>query len=326
MPEISVIVPVYNVEQYLNRCVDSILAQTYRDYELILVNDGSTDNSGSICEEYAKKDSRIRVFHKENGGQSSARNMALDWVFANSDSQWIHFVDSDDWIHPQMLELLRKAVLENDVKIGAVGHFDTHGITPGVDTTACGFELYTPEEYYNSRNMNAVMPVAKLYHKNCFSDIRYPVGKIHEDAATSFRLLFAEKKIAVSDAALYYYFQNPEGTTKSPWSLKRLDAIDAVKAQISFFKEAGYKKAYEHATIGYASVIIHSREHLQKSDLPSNVKRKYTVYLNALLTGAFFRYGLIYLRLNVGIFVDAFPKLAQVYKKIKVLCQKMKGK
>lgn len=96
MSEITVVVPVYKVEQYLHRCIDSILVQTYRDFELILIDDGSPDSCGMICDEYAKSDSRIHVIHQENGGLSAARNAGIDWAFANSDSQWLTFIDSDD--------------------------------------------------------------------------------------------------------------------------------------------------------------------------------------------------------------------------------------
>ena len=106
MPIVSIIVPVYKAESYLHRCVDSILSQTFRDFELILVDDGSPDRSGGICDQYAAKDSRVRVIHQENGGPAVARNTGIDWAFANSDSQWQMFVDSDDWIHPEMLRYL----------------------------------------------------------------------------------------------------------------------------------------------------------------------------------------------------------------------------
>ena len=103
MPQISVIVPVYKVEPYLRRCVDSILGQTFTDFELILVDDGSPDNCPAICDEYARKDTRVHVIHQENGGLSAARNAGIDWAFANSDSQWLTSVDSDEWVHPEML-------------------------------------------------------------------------------------------------------------------------------------------------------------------------------------------------------------------------------
>ena len=124
MPTISVIVPVYNVEIYLHRCVDSILAQTFTDFELILVDDGSPDNCGAICDEYAKKDSRVRVIHKENGGQSSARNRAIE----AAQGEWIHFVDSDDLIHPQMLEILYRAAQESGANISACSYTEAEDV------------------------------------------------------------------------------------------------------------------------------------------------------------------------------------------------------
>ena len=111
MPEISVIVPVYKVEPYLRRCVDSILAQTFTDIEVILIDDGSPDGCPAICDEYVQQDNRVKVIHQENRGVSAARNAGLDWVFANSDSQWISFVDSDDWVHPQFLEYLHLSLI-----------------------------------------------------------------------------------------------------------------------------------------------------------------------------------------------------------------------
>ena len=106
MPKISVIVPVYKVEKYLRRCIDSILNQTFNDFDLILVDDGSPDSCGDICEKYEKTDNRITVIHRENGGLSAARNSGIKWALKNSDSEWITFVDSDDWLHPDYLKIL----------------------------------------------------------------------------------------------------------------------------------------------------------------------------------------------------------------------------
>ena len=113
MSEISVVVPVYNTEDYLKRCIDSIIRQTYKNFDLILIDDGSTDGSGQICDEYAIKDSRIHVIHQKNRGLSAARNAGLDWITLNSSSKWVSFVDSDDWIHHRFLEILYKAVRQD---------------------------------------------------------------------------------------------------------------------------------------------------------------------------------------------------------------------
>ena len=112
MPQISVIVPVYRAEKFLHRCVDSVLGQTFRDFELILLDDGSLDGSGAICDAYAARDSRVWAIHQKNAGVCAARNTCLDWVLSNSDSQWIFFIDNDDWMHPETLERLHRAALE----------------------------------------------------------------------------------------------------------------------------------------------------------------------------------------------------------------------
>ena len=122
MPQISVIVPVYRAEKFLHRCVDSVLGQTFRDFELILLDDGSPDGSGAICDAYAARDSRVRAIHQKNAGVCAARNTCLDWVLSNSDSQWIFFIDNDDWMHPETLERLHRAALEQGTKIAVCGY------------------------------------------------------------------------------------------------------------------------------------------------------------------------------------------------------------
>ena len=117
MAKISVIVPVYKVEQYLRRCVDSILSQTFSDFELILIDDGSPDRCGEICDEYKQRDGRVVVIHQSNGGLSAARNTGIIWSLENSDSDWLTFVDSDDWVHSEYLERLFRAVNKYGTKI-----------------------------------------------------------------------------------------------------------------------------------------------------------------------------------------------------------------
>ena len=127
MANISVIVPVYKVEEFLSRCVDSILCQSYPDFEVILVDDGSPDRSGQMCEDYARQDSRIHVIHQENGGLSAARNSGIDWAFAHSDSRWLAFVDSDDWVHPDFLKVLYETAEQTLCKISVCDFFRTSG-------------------------------------------------------------------------------------------------------------------------------------------------------------------------------------------------------
>ena len=193
---ISVIVPVYKVEKYIHRCVDSILAQTFTDFELILVDDGSPDNCGKICDEYAEKDNRIHVIHKENGGLSDARNAGIDWAFANSDSEWITFIDSDDWIHPKYLEALYNAVKETGCEISICGYEETTGDSPKVDDINLQAVIVSTEDFFCEHNVNAVVAWGKLYKKELFREIRYPVGKLHEDEFTTYKLLFQYENCA----------------------------------------------------------------------------------------------------------------------------------
>ena len=181
MALVSVIVPVYKVEAYLCRCVDSILEQTFEDLELILVDDGSPDRSGTICDEYVRQDSRVHVIHQKNGGLSAARNAALDWLADNSDSQWVTFVDSDDWIHPQMLETLLRHAQSGQIKVAVCGYQETAEWNREFEPADPEGILWNPEDYFLEHNTNAVIACAKLYHRSCFSDLRYPVGRIHED-------------------------------------------------------------------------------------------------------------------------------------------------
>ena len=239
MPKVSVIVPVYRVESYLHRCVDSILAQTFSDFELILVDDGSPDSCGAICDEYARQDSRIHVIHQENGGLSAARNAGIDWAFANSDSQWLTFVDSDDWLHPQMLEAMWNAAQKDDTSVVVCGHQQTQGETPEVCPEQLESSLWDPEDFYLQYTCNATLAWGKLYEKRYFETLRYPVGRIHEDEYLTYQILFRVPQISVIPAPLYAYYVNAEGITRSKWSPKRLDSWGAFEAQIRFFHETG---------------------------------------------------------------------------------------
>ena len=235
MPIISVIVPVYKVEDYLDRCVESILAQTFADFELILVDDGSPDDCPTICDAWAEKDKRIKVIHKENGGLSDARNVG----FAASCGEWISFIDSDDYVHPAMLQALYDAVQKFGVKVSACGFTRTEGepLEENPDTTA---NLWSAEDFYLKRNVNATVAWGKLYHRSVV--LPYPVGKLHEDEFVTYRILFACEQIAIIDAALYGYFYNYAGIIRSAWSIKRLDTLAAFEEQIAFFTKIGNAK------------------------------------------------------------------------------------
>lgn len=243
MAEISVIVPVYNVEKYLRRCVDSILAQSFPDFELILIDDGSPDRCGEICDDYAARDARIHVIHQQNGGLSAARNAGLDYVFAHSDSQWLTFIDSDDWIHPVYLEQLINAVNDMNCKIAVCDYYRTDATDSLPEISAVAPELFTPEELWLKNRITATVACCKLYEKSCFESLRFPVGKLHEDEYVTYQALFSCNNVAYIPMELYYYYSNPESITKKTWSPKRTDSLIALKNQCGFFRKNGFCQA-----------------------------------------------------------------------------------
>lgn len=253
MAQISVIVPVYKVENYLRRCVDSILNQTFRDFELILVDDGSPDCCGRICDEYAASYPFIHVIHRENGGLSAARNSGIDWAFANSGSQYLAFVDSDDWLAPEYLEMLYRAVQETGCAISICGLQRTTGEALP-DHQSYDVRVMASEDYYCSPTVHDGVTVVawnKLYRKDLFSSLRYPEGKLHEDEFTTYRLVFAVDKVAVIQAKLYAYFQNNAGIMRSKWSPRRMHSLEAMEQQIRFAKEKTVTELWKRVSVLY---------------------------------------------------------------------------
>lgn len=242
MPQISVIVPVYKVEAYLSRCVSSILGQTFRDFELVLVDDGSPDSCGEICEEYAAKDSRVHVIHQENGGLSAARNSGIDWVFAHSDSRYLAFVDSDDYIAPEYLQRLYDAVQETGCLVSVCGILKTEGESLP-ETKVETPQVMGAEDYYCSEEIHdGVTMVAwnKLYDRSLFEHLRYPQGKLHEDEFTTYRAVYQAGKVAVLTAPMYGYFQNAAGIMGAKWDPRRIHALEAVEQQILFAQQENH--------------------------------------------------------------------------------------
>jgi len=227
---ISVIVPVYNTEKYLTRCVTSILSQSYKNIELILVDDGSTDNSGDICENFKKIDSRVKVIHKKNGGQSSARNIGLDTATGNI----ISFVDSDDWlvqgIYEHCINLFNRFkadVVDFDVV------FTFNENEKRVNNKYPKIEVIKDENIlydYLKRGQTEKTPFSvcrKLYVANLFLGIRFPEGKIYEDIATNFKLLMNAKILIHTSYTGYCYRQQGISTTRQGFRIKDFDLIDA---------------------------------------------------------------------------------------------------
>lgn len=207
-PKISIIVPVYKVEPYLRRCLESIVNQTYRNLEIIVVDDGSPDHCGAICDEYAAKDERMKVIHQANRGLSSARNTALTVMTGN----YVGFTDSDDWIEPNMFEILLKEIERNKADIAVCGRYKEY---PDHRETIewPGIRIMDKEEalgelLQNEKLQNLVWD--KLYRRELFEDIWFPVGKTFEDIAVMYRLFLRSKKVVCVPEVMYHYFQRSD--------------------------------------------------------------------------------------------------------------------
>ena len=225
MAAISVIVPIYKVEAFLHRCVDSILAQTFADFDLVLVDDGSPDSCGDICEEYARKDGRIHVIHQKNGGLSAARNTGIDWAQANSGSQWLAFVDSDDWIESDMYEKMMALMEKYSVRLVCAGRWDvssetgekTLGLCPPKEEVISGEELV--RRIFHWENIDSAA-WDKLYHRSLFASARYPLGVICEDVPTTYRIALDAGQAAMLPCPVYNYYHRPGSITSSSVSEK----------------------------------------------------------------------------------------------------------
>ncbi len=217
---ISVIVPVYNVEKYLRKCIDSIVNQTYKNLEIILVDDGSTDGSGKICDEYAEKDSRIRVIHKENGGQATARNAALDIVTGS----FIAFADSDDWLSDVFIEKMYSEILRANADISVCARMNIFADGRDVPafngmSSAVMNNVQALKNMLIYNNMDAA-PWDKLYKSTLLKTLRFPTGYICEDIPFVFGAVMNAEKVVYINKPLYYYLQRQGSTSRSAFAEK----------------------------------------------------------------------------------------------------------
>lgn len=237
MPIISIIVPVHNVEKYVERTIRSILRQTFEDFELILVDDGSTDNSGTICDKYLGKDERVKVIHKENEGVSSARNVGID----AAEGEYIGFVDADDCIAGDMYEMLYSDIIENNADIAICGicnYFEDGRRSRQSDIN--GFwkfnNVQALKEVFEDR-LFSVNPVNKLYRKDLFDDLRYPVGRIAEDAFLTPILMIRAKKVVYNYRPKYIYIHREDSITTSSFKKSDFDVVDAYKKHLEIVRK-----------------------------------------------------------------------------------------
>ena len=234
---ISIIVPVYNIEPYLKRCVDSLTNQTYKNLEIILVDDGSPDNCPAMCDAFAEQDCRIKVIHKSNGGLSDARNAGLK--IASGD--YIAFVDSDDWVSLYIYEMLISVLKEQESDIVECGVLKTsEDMLNDSKLDDCEVCNYSTEEALKELILDRALHQTvwnKLYTRPVINDIVFEIGKTHEDEYWTYQVFARASQVSCIDLKLYYYYQRDDSIMGDAYSVKRLDALEAKKQRLLFFQE-----------------------------------------------------------------------------------------
>lgn len=255
---VSVIIPVYNVEQYLSRCVNSVLKQSYTNLEIFLVDDGSKDNSGTLCDKFAQEDDRIIVIHKENGGLSSARNRALD----NCSADYVTFVDSDDAIHSHMIEWMVGEIEKKDVDFVSTGLLSFSDQYPMEIEQKVSFQQLTKNDFVNHLYPNnfgriSVTACGKLYKADLFTDLRYPEGEIYEDLHVYLPLLLKCRQISIANEPLYFWYNNTQSITRSDYTKHDRFGEFAVRAKIvDYFSQEGLAEQQEYALNDYLTFFM----------------------------------------------------------------------
>ncbi|MDY2596456.1 MAG: glycosyltransferase [Oliverpabstia sp.] len=261
MAEVSIIVPVYQVEKYIRQCVDSILAQTFTDFELILVDDGSKDMSGKICDEYAGMDERVKVIHKVNGGLSDARNKGMDWASGN----YFMFVDSDDYIAPTMIECLYESIVNENADIAVCNYlyYFENDRSKNFATNIKSEALSGAEIFYNRKNERnyGIWTVAwnKLYKSEVFGNIRFRFRKYHEDEFWANDIYQMDIKVVMISECLYYYRQRDNSIMGKKNFARNIDILEALQERL-----AVYLKKPEYSGQAYR-VLVYSLEYLEES-------------------------------------------------------------
>ena len=316
----SIIVPIYKVEKYLQRCIDSVLTQSFTDYELILVDDGSPDNAPAMCDEWATKDSRIRVIHKENGGLSSARNAGIQ----AATGEFLIFIDSDDVIHPDCLKILM-ACIENTGAEIALGRFtrfyeetvaeDRFAHWDGKCVTKSNLEILDCF-FEDPENLpSLVSACGTLWHRRLFDGIKFPVGRLFEDEFTTYKLYHKSTKVAFADAVLYYYFDNSSGITRNLTIEKRFDEYDAQWERLEYYGEHDLKELQGKAALTFLRTAQWDLIACRKNKEPVSYEKKQRFekqYQDALVVAN--RLGFLRFLEHYDYFVLAYPKYTQLLR------------
>ena len=322
MPLISVVVPVYKVKDYLERCLDSILSQSFTSFDLIIIDDGSPDECGEICDKYAARDDRVIVIHQANQGQAEARNVGIEWAIKNSDSEWITFIDSDDWIHEDYLKLLYESAKEYNVDLSICNCIKTHESVVNKFKPKKESIIFTPEDFWSFSQYGG--PWAKLYRKDFFHTIKFPKGIIYEDVFVVYRLIFMANRLVYLEDPLYYYYIRENSTVNSTWTPRVLMQIVGRKEQLKYFKKNNYPNAFAAS----ARNMLYEIKKQYEDVIP--LKSKYSKEFFKLKV--WYKYYLIIyhrcvpIKSNTNLYRVGLPLYTVIYKKYTYLLERRKVK
>lgn len=317
-PLITVVIPVYNVEHYLKKCLDSIVNQKYSNLEIIIVNDGSTDNSEKICQEYLHSDKRINLITQKNQGLSAARNTGID----NAHGKYICFVDSDDYLDKHFVSELYHTLVKNksDISVCDFWYVDGNGGKWSVrDKQNKNYSnIDAIKDIFSGKQETEIMTWNKLYKKELFdkNKIHFPVGKIHEDNFTTYKLYYYANSISLIDKKLYYYLQRSNSIMGEKFNNKRLDILAAIKEITTFFQNKAEEmkldiNCYEiKVKISlYNNMLKSDYAGVEKQQLFNDLKQNFFKYINNKLLDSKFKFMLIA--------IIMFPKLYKIIIKRK---------
>ncbi|MBR5402355.1 MAG: glycosyltransferase family 2 protein [Treponema sp.] len=306
---VSIIIPIYNAEYFLDRCLNSVIQQTYTNLEIILINDGSTDASLAICTTYAQKDSRIILINKTNEGVSIARNMGIQ----QSSGDYIAFLDADDWIASNYIEQLMLPFKNNSIDISICGYQICHKYTPTYDKSEYSFNFTAAKKYLlenqKKGNFSVIVPWGKILRKRIITGIFFPENLHFEDEATIYKFFYNSNQVAECDYKAYYYFQSPNGLTKATNLKYPEDAIKVFEMQYAFFKEKKDVAFYQQtlATLLWKCLTLY----IEKKDKRAFAKNKIEIYLKD-----FNHFNSNYRHTTLLNFFCHFPFIYLLYKKI----------